>query len=261
MKPDPAKTAAAISRIMSVSAEVLAKRAEAIERIGKVREEIAQREATEPPKPKPPKPERKAPLTLEERVARAEASRKRAKAREKARRKRWAAANPEKAKEQQRLKNQKMHARRDERLRTDPEYAQQYRATRQAYYEANKNKISAKRAAERAEYLALKAKASSDGTPQEDGEMSYTNRLTDENVLRSLELAVADRDKAREALQVVEDEMSHFVQHADKFMPGIEHQAIRADIESRIDKAVEQVQYAAKKWHQFNYEATKRGLV
>ena len=45
MKPDAAKTADAISRIMGVSAEVLAKRAEAIERIGKVREEIAQREA------------------------------------------------------------------------------------------------------------------------------------------------------------------------------------------------------------------------
>ena len=57
------------------------------------------------------------------------------------------------------------------------------------------------------------------------------------------------------------NEKVHFTVNADKFMPGIEYQAIVGDIQSRIDKAVEQLQYAAKKWHHFHYEAAKRGLV
>ena len=91
--------------------------------------------------------------------------------------------------------------------------------------------------------------------------MSYTNRLTDENVLRSLELAVADRDKAREAWQSVDSERTHFLLRADKRLHDIECKGIKADIEERCNKAAEAWQYAAKKWHHFHYEATKRGLV
>jgi len=109
--------------------------------------------------------------------------------------------------------------------------------------------------------------------PRRDGATGYTVRVTegtgpvnavnayaDLSDPATLGCAVEEREKARKALQVLDAELADFVQHAEKDMPGIEYQAIGADIQGRVNKAVEQLQYAAKKWYHFASEAKRRGL-
>ena len=214
------------------------RRLEAIERIGKVRAEVEAREA--------------------EGAARLELIRQR----KKAAAERWAERYPEKAKALQAKKNAKTKERHKARMATDPVYKAEVQAERRAKYQANKEKLAAQRKAKFEEVKAMRDKLTQLSTPYQfvEAPMSMMQTMTDENLLKSLQLAVEERAKVRKALKVLDAELGYFVQHAEKDMPGIEYQAIREDIQERVNKAVEQLQYAAKKWYHFAREAKRRGL-
>ncbi len=214
------------------------KRLEAIERISKVRAEVEAKEA--------------------EAAAKVDA----AKQRKREAQRRWAEKYPEKAKAKQAKKNAKTKERHKARMEADPVYRAEVKAERAAKYQAKKHEVAAKRLARLEEVKAMRDKLTQLSTPYQfvEDPMSMMQTMTDENLLKNLELAVEEREKARKALQVLDAELADFVQHAEKDMPGIEYQAIGADIQGRVNKAVEQLQYAAKKWYHFSSEAKRRGL-
>lgn len=91
--------------------------------------------------------------------------------------------------------------------------------------------------------------------------MSYTQTMTDENLLKSLQLAVEEREKFRAALQAVQAEAAAFVaEYGDSEMEPVEYRAILEDIDTRVDTAESRVKHAAKKWYHFSSEAKRRGL-
>jgi hypothetical protein len=241
------------------------KRLEAIERISKVRAEVEAKEAEEAAKRKAKEAslaawhEANSPEALkalgEQRLAIL-------KERKKEKKKRWRENNPDKAKAERRKHNQRAKERHKVRMQVDPAYKAQEAAKRRAKYQADKEKIAAKRLARLEEVKAMRDKLTQLSTPYQfvENPMSMMQTMTDENLLKSLELAVEERERVRNALQVLDAELADFVQHAEKDMPGIEYQAIGADIQGRVNKAVEQLQYAAKKWYHFAREAKRRGL-
>jgi hypothetical protein len=214
------------------------KRLEAIERISKVRAEVEAKEA--------------------EAAAKVEAD----KQRKREAQRRWAEKYPEKAKAKQAKKNAKTKERHKARMEADPVYRAEVKAERAAKYQAKKHEVAAKRLARLEEVKAMRDKLTQLTTPYQfvENPMSMIQTMTDETLLQTLQLAVEEREKARKALQVLDAELADFVQHAEKDMPGIEYQAIGADIQGRVNKAVEQLQYAAKKWYHFSSEAKRRGL-
>jgi hypothetical protein len=127
-------------RTMSSAAD---KRAEAIERISKVRAEIEAKEA--------------------EKVAKAEA----VKQRKRESRRRWAEQNPEKAKALQAKKNAKKNERINARLAADPAYREERKAKRQQKYQESKDRLAAQRRARLEEVKAMRDKLTQLTTPTE----------------------------------------------------------------------------------------------
>ena len=215
------------------------KRLEAIERINKVRAEVEAREA--------------------EGAARLELIRQR----KKAAAERWAERYPEKAKAKQAKKNAKTKERHKARMATDPVYKAEVQAERRAKYQANKEKLAAQRKAKLEEVKAMRDTLTQLSTPYQfvEAPMSMMQTMTDENLLKSLELAVEEREKVRAALQAVQAEAAAFVaQYGDSEMEPVEYRAILEDIDTRVETAEGRVKYAAKKWYHFSSEAKRRGL-
>lgn len=215
------------------------KRLEAIERISKVRAEVEAREA--------------------EAAAKVEA----AKQRKRDAAKRWAERYPEKAKAKQAKKNAKTKERHKVRMQVDPAYKAQEQAKRRAKYQANKEKIAAKRLARLEEVKAMRDKLTQLSTPYQfvENPMSMMQTMTDENLLKNLQMAIEQLDQARAVLKVVHAEAAAFVsEYGESEMEPVEYRAILDDIDTRSDSAEDRVKYAAKKWYQFASEAKRRGL-
>ena len=215
------------------------KRLEAIERISKVRAEVEAREA--------------------EAAAKVEA----AKQRKRESQRRWAERYPEKAKAKQAKKNAKTKERQKARMATDPEYRAKVKADRAAKYQADKERLAAKRLARLEEVKAMRDKLTQLSTPYQfvENEMSMMQTMTDENLLKSLQLAVEQLDQARAALKVVHAEAAAFVaEYGESEMEPVEYRAILDDIDTRSDSAEDRVKYAARKWYHLAREAKVRGL-
>jgi len=242
------------------------KRLEAIERIAKVRAEVEAREAEEAAKRAAKDAslaawhEANSPEALkalgEQRLAAAKARKKEAK-------KRWAENNPDKAKAERRKHNQRAKQRHKERIQVDPAYKAQEQAKRRAKYQANKEKIAAKRLARLEEVKAMRDKLTQMTTPYQfvEDPMSMIQTMTDENLSKSLELAVEQLDQARAALKVVHAEAAAFVaEYGESEMEPVEYRAILDDIDTRVSSAEDRVKYAARKWYHLAREAKVRGL-
>lgn len=117
------------------------RRAEAIERIGKVRAEVEAKDA--------------------EKVAKAEA----VKQRKRESKRRWAEKNPERAKALQAKKNAKKNERINARLASDPAYREERKAKRQEKYQESKDRLAAKRRARLEEVKAMRDKLTQLTTP------------------------------------------------------------------------------------------------
>jgi len=215
------------------------KRLEAIERISKVRAEVEAKEA--------------------EAAAKVEA----AKQRKREAQRRWSEKYPEKAKAKQAKKNAKTKERHKARMEADPVYRAEVQAERAAKYQAKKHEVAAKRLARLEEVKAMRDTLTQLSTPYQFVEepMSMMQTMTDENLLKSLQLAVEEREKFRAALEAVEAESAVFsAEWRKSLMNPIEARAILEDIDTRVDAAKERVKYAAKKWYHFAREAKARGL-
>ena len=117
------------------------RRAEAIERISRVRAEVEAKEAAQ--------------------VAKAEA----VKQRKRETKRRWAENNPEKAKALQAKKNAKKNERINARLASDPAYREERKAKRQEKYQESKERLAAKRRARLEEVKAMRDKLTQLTTP------------------------------------------------------------------------------------------------
>ena len=216
------------------------KRLEAIERISKVRAEVEAKEAE------------------------ATARLKLMKQRKKDAAKRWAERYPEKAKAKQAKKNAKTKERQKARMATDPEYRAKVKADRAAKYQADKERLAAKRLARLEEVKAMRDKLTQLTTPYQfvENPMSMMQTMTDETLLKNLELAVEQLDQARAALKVVHAEAAAFVsEYGESEMEPVEYRAILDDIDIRVSSAEDRVKYQARKWYHFSSEAKRRGLV
>jgi len=216
------------------------KRLEAIERISKVRAEVEAKEA--------------------EAAAKVEA----AKQRKREAQRRWAEKYPEKAKAKQAKKNAKTKERHKARMEADPVYRAEVKAERAAKYQAKKHEVAAKRLARLEEVKAMRDKLTQLSTPYQFVEepMSMMQTMTDENLLKSLELAVEQLDQARAALKVVQAEAAAFVaEYGESEMEPVEYRAILDDIDIRVNSAEDRVKYQARKWYHFSSEAKRRGLL
>ena len=216
------------------------KRLEAIERISKVRAEVEAKEA--------------------EAAAKVEA----AKQRKRDAAKRWAERYPEKAKAKQAKKNAKTKERQKARMATDPEYRAKVKADRAAKYQADKERLAAKRLARLEEVKAMRDKLTQLSTPYQfvENEMSMMQTMTDENLLKNLQIAIEQLDQARAALKVVHAEAAAFVsEYGESEMEPVEYRAILDDIDIRVSSAEDRVKYQARKWYHFSSEAKRRGLV
>jgi hypothetical protein len=160
------------------------KRAEAIERIGKVRAEVEAKDA--------------------EKAAKAEA----VKQRKRETKRRWAEKNPEKAKVLQAKKNAKKNERINARLASDPAYREERKAKRQEKYQESKDRLAAKRAARLEEVKAMRDKLTqlSNPTPTED--MMNTD---DKNLLQKIEAAKAEMSRIETMLDDITAEQAAFV--------------------------------------------------
>ena len=215
------------------------KRLEAIERISKVRAEVEAKEA--------------------EGAARLERMRQR----KKDAAARWAERYPEKAKAKQAKKNAKTKERHKARMAADPVYKAEVQAERRAKYQANKEKLAAQRKAKLEEVKAMRDTLTQLSTPYQyvENPMSMMQTMTDENLLKSLELAVEQLDQARAALKMVQAEAAAFVaEYGESEMEPVEYRAILEDIDIRVSSAEDRVKYQARKWYHFSSEAKRRGL-
>jgi len=215
------------------------KRLEAIERISKVRAEVEAKEA--------------------EAAAKVAA----AKQRKRESQRRWAEKYPDKAKAKQAKKNAKTKERQKARMATDPEYRAEVKAKRAAKYQADKERLAAKRLARLEEVKAMRDKLTQLSTPYQfvENEMSMMQTMTDENLLKSLQLTVEQLDQSRAALKVVHAEAAAFVaEYGESEMEPVEYRAILDDIETRVSSAEDRVKYAARKWYHLAREAKVRGL-
>jgi len=214
------------------------KRLEAIERISKVRAEVEAKEA--------------------EAAARLELM----KQRKKDAAKRWAERYPEKAKAKQAKKNAKTKERHKARMAVDSEYRAKVKADRAAKYQADKERLAAKRLARLEEVKAMRDKLTQLTTPYQfvEDPMSMMQTMTDENLLKNLQIAIEQLDQARAALKVVHAEAAAFVsEYGESEMEPVEYRAILDDIDTRSDSAEDRVKYAARKWYHLAREAKRRG--
>jgi hypothetical protein len=220
---------------MSSAAE---RRAEAIERIGRVRAEVEAKEA--------------------EKVAKAEA----VKQRKRETKRRWAENNPEKAKALQAKKNAKKNERINARLASDPAYREERKAKRQEKYQESKDRLAAKRRARLEEVKAMRDKLTqlTTPTPTED-----TMNTDDKNILEKIKAGEADMGRYMVMLDDIKLEEAALAE-GDSFVINapyshLVNEAVRDDIAERRAAVEWKFKRAAIAVWMYRTEANRRGLL
>ena len=214
------------------------RRAEAIERIGKVRAEVEAKEAAQ--------------------VAKAEA----VKQRKRESKRRWAENNPEKAKALQAKKNAKKNERINARLASDPAYREERKAKRQEKYQESKDRLAAKRRARLEEVKAMRDKLTqlSNPTPTED-----TMNTDDKNILEKIKAGEADMGRYMVMLDDIKLEEAALAE-GDSFVINapyshLVNEAVRDDIAERRTAVEWKFKRAAIAVWMYRTEANRRGLL
>jgi hypothetical protein len=220
---------------MSSAAE---RRAEAIERISRVRAEVEAKEA--------------------EKVAKAEA----VKQRKRETKRRWAENNPEKAKALQAKKNAKKNERINARLASDPAYREERKAKRQEKYQESKDRLAAKRRARLEEVKAMRDKLTqlTTPTPTED-----TMTADDKNILEKIKAGEADMGRYMVMLDDIKLEEAALAE-GDSFVINapyshLVNEAVRDDIAERRAAVEWKFKRAAIAVWMYRTEANRRGLL
>ena len=220
---------------MSSAAE---RRAEAIERISRVRAEVEAKEA--------------------EKVAKAEA----VKQRKRETKRRWAENNPEKAKALQAKKNAKKNERINARLASDPAYREERKAKRQEKYQESKDRLAAKRRARLEEVKAMRDKLTqlTTLTPTED-----TMNTDDKNILEKIKAGEADMVRYMVMLDDIKLEEAALAE-GDSFVINapyshLVNEAVRDDIAERRAAVEWKFKRAAIAVWMYRTEANRRGLL
>ena len=214
------------------------RRAEAIERISKVRAEVEAKEA--------------------EKVAKAEA----VKQRKRETKRRWAQNNPEKAKALQAKKNAKKNERINARLASDPAYREERKAKRQEKYQESKDRLAAKRRARLEEVKAMRDKLTqlTTPTPTED-----TMTADDKNILEKIKAGEADMGRYMVMLDDIKLEEAALAE-GDSFVINapyshLVNEAVRDDIAERRAAVEWKFKRAAIAVWMYRTEANRRGLL
>lgn len=220
---------------MSSAAE---RRAEAIERISRVRAEVEAKEAAQ--------------------VAKAEA----VKQRKRETKRRWAENNPEKAKALQAKKNAKKNERINARLASDPAYREERKAKRQEKYQESKERLAAKRRARLEEVKAMRDKLTqlTTPTPTED-----TMTADDKNILEKIKAGEADMGRYMVMLDDIKLEEAALAE-GDSFVINapyshLVNEAVRDDIAERRAAVEWKFKRAAIAVWMYRTEANRRGLL
>jgi hypothetical protein len=214
------------------------RRAEAIERISRVRAEVEAKEAAQ--------------------VAKAEA----VKQRKRETKRRWAENNPEKAKALQAKKNAKKNERINARLASDPAYREERKAKRQEKYQESKERLAAKRRARLEEVKAMRDKLTqlSNPTPTED-----TMNTDDKNILEKIKAGEADMGRYMVMLDDIKLEEAALAE-GDSFVINapyshLVNEAVRDDIAERRAAVEWKFKRAAIAVWMYRTEANRRGLL
>ena len=214
------------------------RRAEAIERISRVRAEVEAKEAAQ--------------------VAKAEA----VKQRKRETKRRWAENNPEKAKALQAKKNAKKNERINARLASDPAYREERKAKRQEKYQESKERLAAKRRARLEEVKAMRDKLTqlTTPTPTED-----TMTADDKNILEKIKAGEADMGRYMVMLDDIKLEEAALAE-GDSFVINapyshLVNEAVRDDIAERRAAVEWKFKRAAIAVWMYRTEANRRGLL
>lgn len=220
---------------MSSAAE---RRAEAIERISRVRAEVEAKEA--------------------EKVAKAEA----VKQRKRETKRRWAEKNPERAKALQAKKNAKKNERINARLASDPAYREERKAKRQEKYQESKERLAAKRAARLEEVKAMRDKLTQLTTPTPTEDIMTAD---DKNILEKIKAGEADMGRYMVMLDDIKLEEAALAE-GDSFVINapyshLVNEAVRDDIAERRAAVEWKFKRAAIAVWMYRIEAKRRGLL
>ena len=220
---------------MSSAAE---RRAEAIERISKVRAEVEAKEA--------------------EKVAKAEA----VKQRKRESKRRWAEKNPERAKALQAKKNAKKNERINARLASDPAYREERKVKRQEKYQESKERLAAKRRARLEEVKAMRDKLTqlSNPTPTED-----MMTADDKNILNKIEAGKAEMARLMVTLDDLHLEQT-LLEEGDAWVQSTPYshlvaEGIAINIAERQASFEWKYKQAAISVWMYRIEANRRGLL
>jgi hypothetical protein len=214
------------------------RRAEAIERISKVRAEVEAKEAAQ--------------------VAKAEA----VKQRKRETKRRWAENNPEKAKALQAKKNAKKNERINARLASDPAYREERKAKRQEKYQESKERLAAKRRARLEEVKAMRDKLTQLTTPTPT---ENTMNTDDKNILEKIKAGEADMGRYMVMLDDIKLEEAALAE-GDSFVINapyshLVNEAVRDDIAERRAAVEWKFKRAAIAVWMYRTEANRRGLL
>ena len=214
------------------------RRAEAIERIGKVRAEVEAKEA--------------------EKAAKAEA----VKQRKRESKRRWAAQHPERAKALQAKKNAQKNDRINARLASDPAYREERKVKRQEKYQENKERLAAKRQARLEEVKAMRDKLtqSTNPTPTED-----IMTADDKNILSKIEAAKAEMGRLLVTLDDLHNEQT-LLEKGDAWVESTPYsqlvaEGIAVNIAERQATFEWKYKQAAISVWMYRIEAKRRGLL
>jgi hypothetical protein len=214
------------------------RRAEAIERISRVRAEVEAKEA--------------------EKVAKAEA----VKQRKRETKRRWAENNPEKAKALQAKKNAKKNERINARLASDPAYREERKAKRQEKYQESKDRLAAKRRARLEEVKAMRDKLTqlTTPTPTED-----TMNTDDKNILGKIEAGKAEMARLMVTLDDLHLEQT-LLEEGDPWVESTPYsqlvaEGISVNIAERQASFEWKYKQAAISVWMYRIEAKRRGLL
>jgi len=214
------------------------RRAEAIERIGKVRAEVEAKEA--------------------EKAAKAEA----AKQRKRETKRRWAAQHPERAKALQAKKNANKNDRINARLASDPAYREERKVKRQEKYQENKERLAAKRQARLEEVKAMRDKLTqlTNPTPTED-----IMTADDKNILNKIEAAKAEMGRLMVTLDDLHNEQI-LLEEGDAWVESTPYcelvaEGIAINIAERQATFEWKYKQAAISVWMYRIEAKRRGLL
>jgi hypothetical protein len=214
------------------------RRAEAIERISRVRAEVEAKEAAQ--------------------VAKAEA----VKQRKRETKRRWAENNPEKAKALQAKKNAKKNERINARLASDPAYREERKAKRQEKYQESKERLAAKRRARLEEVKAMRDKLTQLTTPTPT---ENTMNTDDKNILEKIKAGEADMGRYMVMLDDIKLEEAALAE-GDSFVINapyshLVNEAVRDDIAERRAAVEWKFKRAAIAVWMYRTEANRRGLL